>query len=150
MESFSLCIAAGVVKDSVATQIGQSTQWCNYDVTVSNGDPYLIHRTRWNELQAPTVCGTDERRASVHTDRKATPMCSTECKISFSAGVMASRKCGVWLGTLVLGSLLPAVLVTFGVGNSILCKCIFFTAWRVCVNYFSPLMSVVKFIHHPT
>ena len=55
-------------------------------------------------------------------------MCSTACKISFSAGVMASRKLGVWLGTLVLGSLLPAVLVTFGAGNSILCKCIFFTA----------------------
>ena len=104
-------------------------------MTVSKGvnlcDPCLIHRTRWNELQAPTVCGTDvipvaPRERSY--GQEATPMCSTACKISFSAGVMASRKCGVWLGTLVLGSLLPAVLVTFGAGNSILCKCIFFTA----------------------
>ena len=30
---------------------------------------------------------------------------------------MADRKCGLWLGILVLGSLLPAVLVKFGAGN---------------------------------
>ena len=34
---------------------------------------------------------------------------------------MATRKCGVWLGILVLGSFLPAVLVKFGAGNSHIC-----------------------------
>ena len=56
--------------------------------------------------------------------QEATPTCRM-WRLSMAVDGMATRKCGLWLGILVLGSFLPAVLVKFGVGKTLRMEVLF-------------------------
>ena len=53
------------------------------------------------------------RREDIHADRKLH---------AETVDDMATRKCGLWLAVVALGSFLPAVVIRPGVGKSLICN----------------------------